>query len=117
MRNDKLVGNDDMLRQFHCGEYERIRAVYTALKECKVDVLFDMINESERAIERLLSPKDELLCAVRSAYGADGVCAVKICDCGVVSFVEKERTDSVALAIRNECRKSLGYSARISVVK
>ena len=76
-----------------------------------------MLNESEKAIEMLLKPKKQALCAAEIAAHTDGVRAAKLCDVGVICFVEKNLTDSAARTISQEFEKCLGYSAGIVVAK
>ncbi len=116
-RRIHLTKNEEMHKQFRCGERDRIRLASQALKNFKMNTFFDIINESEKSIERLLAPSSEDIMLVRSTYGIDGVSATRICDYGVISFCDKAKTDSVILRIMNECRNNLGYSVRISVVK
>ena len=117
MRKTKTVGKSEMLNQFRCSEYDRISAAYTALKKCKIDTFFDIVNESEKSVELLLSLSDEALGAVHATYGIEGISATRACECGIISFCKKEKTDNAILRIFNECKSSLGYSVRISVVK
>ena len=103
----------DLQNRFFEGETERIIAAAAGLKECRTDVFFEMINESERAIEMLLEP----VLAVHAAMAADGVLASRICDMGVVCFVKQERCDSAIRAISSEYEYSVGYNAGFFVVK
>lgn len=116
-RKNRLSGNNDALMRFYSGENERIKIARTALKECRTDSFFDMINESQKSIERLLLPPREMISVVRSTWGIDGVSATRICDMGVISFCKKDKTDSVIQRISNECERTLGYRTRIAVVK
>lgn len=116
-RKSRLSSNEEMLKQFQVGERDRISASFEGLKKCNMDTFFDMINESEKAIERLLSPNAQDISLVHATYGIDGVNATRICDCGVVCFCNKNKTDSVILRVLNECRSTLGYSVQISVAK
>lgn len=107
-RSDKV-----MRIQFENEEKKRIRAAAEGLKRCRTDVLFEMMNESEKSIERLLSPSKKAVMAVRAAQCADGVKAVRICDAGIVCFVESDRTDSAIHCINVEFEKNMGYPASI----
>ncbi len=116
-KRNRLTEDKEFLNRFGIGEKERIRVAVQGLKECRMDVLFDMVNESEKSIERLLSPSDETVGVVHATYGIDGIDATRICRCGVVSFCKKTKTDSAISRIKAECENNLGYSVRISVVK
>ena len=116
-RKNKITKNEELLGRFYSGEKERIRAAASGLKECRTEVLFDMINESQKSIERLLSPSQELINVVHSTYAVDGVDATRICNCGVICFCKKQKTDSAIARIKSECESMLGTSLRISVVK
>lgn len=116
-KNSKRFKDEDLLRRFRKGESERIAYAVEGLKKCRIEVLFDMLNESERAIEILLNPKKQALCAAEIASHTDGVHAAKLCDVGVICFVEKNLTDAAARTISQEFEKCLGYSAGIVVVK
>ncbi len=107
----------DMLNRFYESETERIIAAAAGLKACRTDVFFEMINESEKAIEMLLEPAPQSVLAVHSAISSDGVLAARICDLGVICFVESERTDSAIRAISSEYEYSVGYKAGFFVVK
>ncbi len=116
-RKSRITESEEILNSFNMGERERIRIALQALKECRTDVLFDMVNESQKSIERLLSPAHEQVSIVHSTYGVDGIDATRICRCGVVSFCKKAKTDSAISRIKTECENNLDYSVRISVVK
>lgn len=103
--------------RFCSGESERIAAAAEGLRACRTDVLFEMLCESERAVEMLLSPSKRAVCAVRAAMSADGVYAARICSGGVVCFVSKEYTDSAMHTIEAEYERELGSKTRILVVK
>lgn len=116
-RKNRITENEDAMKNFQSGERERIRIATQALKECRTDVLLDMVNESEKSVERLLCPSKEAVEVVHATYGVDGIDATRICRCGVVSFCKKTKTDAVISRIKTECENDLGYSVRISVVK
>lgn len=116
-RKRRVVSDRDTIEHFRRGENERIEQACTRLKECKLNTFFDMVNQSQASIERLLNPSSELVAAVKSAQSADGVKAVRICDLGVVAICERSRTDSAVHEIVNECSRRLGYAVRVSVVK
>ncbi len=116
-RKSRLNRDEEMVKQFRAGERERISVAYASLRKCNIETFFDMVNESQKSIERLLMPSMQDIALVRSTYGVDGVYATRICDCGVVSFCNKSKTDSVILRVLTECRSSLGYSVQVSVVK
>lgn len=116
-RKNVLINRLESRNRFYEGEKERIKIAHEALKKCKIDVLLDMINESQKSIERLLSPSTELVGAVHSTYGIDGVDATRICDCGVISFCKKTKTDNAIKCILSESERVLGYKVDIHVVK
>ena len=116
-KRNRLTDDKELLNRFCAGEKERIRIAAQGLKECRTDILFDMINESEKSVERLLSPSNETVEVVHATYGIDGIDATRICRCGVVSFCKKTKTDAAISRIKTECENNLGYSVRISVVK
>ncbi|MBQ3123920.1 MAG: hypothetical protein IJC09_00655 [Clostridia bacterium] len=116
-RKNKITDNEEKLKEFYPGEKERIRMAMAGLKECRTEVLFDAINESQKSIERLLSPSQELISVVHSTYAVDGIDATRISDYGVISFCKKQKTDSAIKRIKSECERALGYPVRISVVK
>lgn len=103
--------------QFCRGESERISAAAEGLRGCRTDVLYDMLRESERAVELLLSPSKRAVCAANAAMKADGVYAAKICRGGVVCFVDKSYTDSAMHKIEAEYERESGSKTRILVVK
>lgn len=104
-----------MLRRFYEGERKRITAAAEGLKRCRTDVLFSMMNESERAIEYLLPPSSSSVLAARAASQTDGVLAARICAQGVICFTDKEKTDSAVRAISDQYEHETGYSAGIIV--
>ncbi|MDD6762857.1 MAG: hypothetical protein PUD92_04365 [Clostridiales bacterium] len=107
----------DVIEQYCAGEKERIIAAADGLKKCRINVLFDMINESERAYEYLMNPPEQAAAAVKAAMSADGVKAAKICDNGVICFTVKDKTDSIIHAVSEEYEKKTGFSAEVLVVK
>ena len=112
-----IIHDKDLTARFRAGENERIGAAADGLKKCRIDVLFDMVNESQRAIERLLKPKTHAVYAACIAAETDGVAAARISNAGVVCFVKKENTDSAAHMISVEYEKQLGFAPGIIVVK
>jgi hypothetical protein len=116
-RKNRLVAPAELTDRFHISEYERIKASVTGLKECRTDTFFDMVNESQNSVERLLSPSEELMQGINAVRSADGVCASKICGCGIIAFCEKDRTDSAIIHINNEYKSAMGYSLNLAVVK
>lgn len=116
-KNPEVFKDEMLLKRFRNGESERISIAAEGLKKCRLEVLFNMLSESEKAIELLLRPKKQALYAAKIAGETDGVSAAKICDIGVICFVEKDLTDAAACTISNEFEKCLGYSAGIVVVK
>ena len=107
----------ELLRRFREGETERIKTAVRALKECGTEVLFDMINQSQRAVETFLSPSEQALCVINSAMKSEGVRAARICDIGVICVTDYDRADSVMRNISRDYEAYAGYSAGISVVK
>ncbi len=107
----------DMQSRFYESETERIIAAAAGLKECRTEVFFEMVNESEKAVEMLLEPAPQSVLAVHSALSADGVLAARICDMGIICFVKEERTDSAIRVISSEYECSVGYNAGFLVVK
>ncbi|MGN0182143.1 MAG: hypothetical protein ACI4DP_07015 [Candidatus Ornithomonoglobus sp.] len=107
----------DMIEQYCAEEKERIIAAAQGLKRCRISVLFDMVNESEKAYEYLVEPPESSRAAVKIAMSVDGVKAAKICDNGVICFTEKDKTDSVIHAVSKEYEKKTGFSAGVLVVK
>lgn len=116
-RKNRLVAPAELTDRFHISEYERIKASVTGLKECRTDTFFDMVNESQNSVERLLSPSEELMQGINAVRSADGVRASKICGCGIIAFCEKDRTDSAIIRINNEYKSAMGYSPNLAVVK
>lgn len=116
-RKNRLSGNEQARKQFDIGEKDRIATAGSALKKCRTDIFFDMVNESEKSIERLLAPSTEATRTVHATYGIEGVDAARICDMGIISFCKRNKTDNAINRIKAECKFSLGYSVRISVVK
>lgn len=115
-KNGFMCSGEDR-KYFEEGERRRISAAASSLKECRTDVFFDMVSESQRSIERVLMPIKEAVCAVECAENADGVEAVRITDRGIIAFCKKSMTDSAVHFIHMACEKNLGYGVRISVVK
>lgn len=116
-RKRKIKADNEMLDVFYRNERERMREVCEGLRKCGLEAFFKAVNESQTSIERMLNPSAELMAAVESARGCEGVCAVRICDLGVVAFVRRSDTDTVVHSIINECKSRLGYAVRVSVVK
>lgn len=116
-RKHSVRAGEEKRKQFNLAEKERIRVAFAGLKECKLEVLFDMINESEKSIERLFSLNSELRATVRATHGIAGIDAVRICDIGVVCFVRNDNIDSIINTLKRECERYLGYNVRISMVK
>lgn len=113
----KRINESEALSRFCAAETERIAAAVEGLKKCRIEVLFEMLNESERSVERLLSPPRQSVCAARAAMETDGVLAARICDIGVVCITEEEKTDSVIHTVSGEYERRAGYPAGIIVVK
>lgn len=109
--------DSDMYNRFNMGERERVKMASDALRACNTDAFFDIINESQKSIERLLLPTRELIKTVHLTYGIDGVDATRICDSGIISFCKRSLTDNVIRCIKIESEKILGTPVRISVVK
>ena len=113
----RLRTDTESIKHFRSSETRRIIAAAEALRECRIEVLLDMVNESERAIEMLFSPSRESLSAVRIAMETDGVLAARICKSGIICFVKKDRTDSAIHSIASEYEQRMGNPAGIVVVK
>lgn len=109
--------NIEGYERFCVGETERIRTAAEALESCRMDVLFDIVNESEKSIEKLLAPPRPAVCAARAAAEADGVLASRICDIGVICITEADMTDSAIQTISHSFERSMGYPAGIEIVK
>lgn len=115
-KNGRFRTDRIMRMQFAEDEARRIKVAAEGLKKCRTEVLFEMMNESERSIERLLMPSRQAVMAVEAARCADGVAAAKICNMGIVCFVEKDKTDSAIHRINTDFEKNIGYSAGIITV-
>lgn len=115
-RRGRFYGSD-AIPQFREGEDGRICATASALRECDTETFFEMVGESERSLERLLLPSEKLLGAVGAVRDCDGVCAVRICDAGIVAFARKDMIDNVINGFNRNCCRRLGYSLPIAVVK
>ncbi len=109
--------NETDLECFEEGEDRRIEAAAAGLKDCRPEVLFEMMNESERAAEKLLGVSAQARRAAEIAMDTDGVCAARICESGVLCISEREKTDSAAHMIREEFGKQVGYYTGIAVIK
>ncbi len=116
-RKRKIKADNEIMEVFQRNEKERIGEVCEGLRKCGLEAFFKAINESQTSIERMLNPSAELMSAVESARNGEGVCAVKICDLGVIAFVKRSNTDAAVHSIINECKARLGYSVRVLVVK
>lgn len=117
-RNKRLkLKHDNLSEIFNRSETERIDAAAEGLKKCRMDVLFDMINESTKSQRMMLNLPWDITETIDIAYSAEGVAAVKICSQGVICFTEKSYTDTAAAAVSYEFEKNIGYSAGIVVVK
>lgn len=115
-RSDRTLKNSGFTR-FAEGERERIEFAARALRACRLELFFEAVNESEKAIERLLSPSSGAVAAVHSAMETDGVVAARICGMGVICITEKDRTDSAMHSITNRYAASTGRRPGIIVVK
>lgn len=109
------IDRDD-LKQFCFNETRRINAAAEGLKKCRMEVLFDMLNESEAEQECLIPMSENAVSAVRIAMETDGVCAARVCDIGVVCFCKSDMTDSSVHIISNEYSRAIGFAAGIMVV-
>lgn len=116
-RKRRIKADEEITEVFHRSERERINAVCEGLRNCGLEAFFRALNESQTSIEKMLNPSKELMAAVESARNGEGVCAVRICDLGVVAFVRRSDTDTAVHSIINECKSRLGYAVRVSVVK
>ncbi len=116
-RKRRVAGDKDVMEIFKRSERDRIAGACEGLRKCGLEAFFNGVNESQASIERMLNPSWELMSAVEAARGGEGVCAVKICDLGVVAFVKRSNTDSAVHSIINECASRLGYAVRVAVVK
>lgn len=103
--------------RFFSGEAERIRAAAAGLRQCRVEVLFEMLNESEKAYERLFEVSERELCAVGAAMQTDGVLAARISRAGVLCFTRADMTDNAVHAISAEYERAFGTAAGVLVVK
>lgn len=113
----RRISDGKALAQFCAAETERIIAAAQALKKCRMEVLFDMLNESQRSAEMLFSLPQQQLCAVHAAQAADGVLAARITNMGIICITDENKTDSAVRAIAAEYERAAGCSAGISVVK
>lgn len=105
------------LARFRAAETERITAAAEGLRKCRIEVLFEMLNESGRSAEALFSLPPMQLAAVRAAREADGVLATRITNMGVICMTAEDKTDSAIRAIATGYERAAGCSAGISVVK
>ncbi len=115
-RKSRFTSDKDGLVQFSESETQRIKAAALALKECREDVLFEIINESQKSVERTFSPSSAMVCAVDAAL-ENGALAARICDIGIVTFCRRSDTDSLARAVRVAFEREIGYRPSVSVVK
>ena len=108
---------EECLECFEEGEDRRIEAAAAGLKDCRPEILFDMMNESERAAEKLLAVSAQARYAAGIAINTDGVRAARVCEAGILCITDKGKTDSVAHIIREEFGRQAGYYAGIVVIK
>ncbi|MCH5211713.1 MAG: hypothetical protein J1G06_01725 [Oscillospiraceae bacterium] len=113
----RLRTDTESIKHFRSSETRRIIAAAEALRECRIEVLFDMVNESERTIEMLFSPPRESVAAIRIAMETDGVFAARICKSGIICFVQKGRTDNAVHSIASEYERRMESPAGIVIVK
>lgn len=116
-RKRKINADRDVMEVFWRSERDRIREACDGLRKCGLEAFFKCINESQISIEKMLKPSRELMAAAESARNGEGVCAVRICDLGVIAFIKRSNTDTAVHGIINECSKELGYAVRVAVVK
>ena len=116
VRKTRFTSDKAGLIQFSASETKRIKAAAAALKECREEVLFEMINESQASIERTFSPPPASVCAAAAAMES-GALAARICDIGIIAFSYKSDTDSIARAVHTQFEREIGYRPAISVVK
>ena len=116
-KNSGRRADAEYVNCFEDGEDRRISAAVAGLKDCRPEILFNMMNESEYAMEKLLPISGEAYTAVAAARGTDGVTAVRICGSGVMCVIEKGKTDSAIHAIRETFGREAGYYAGVVVIK
>ena len=114
-KNGRLFCGGSEAESFEKNETKRIVTAAEALRACREDILFNMLNRSERDIEAFMAPSAQAVKAVRAAMEA-GACAARICDPGIVCITEKSKTDSAVHAIAESFERAVGYAAGISVV-
>lgn len=116
-RNGGRRPSEGSLRCYNEGEDRRAAAAAEALRRCRTEVLFDMMNESEYAIEKLIPVSREARAAAEAARDIGGIAAARICGSGLLCVTESARTDSAAHALRETFCREMGYYAGIVVVK
>lgn len=114
-KNNRLSCSGSSSVEFQRNEARRVLTAAEALKACREDILFNMMNQSEKDIETCMSPSEQAVKAVRAAIKS-GACAARICEPGIVCITEKKVTDSAIHNIAEAFEREVGYAAGISVV-
>lgn len=108
---------EDEVMQFTSCERSRIEAAAAGLRACRTDVLFEMINESNQSINRILRPRGGVDKLSDIVLRVDGVKACRVCEIGIICFCERDKTDAVIHTLKRDGRASDGELSRICVVK
>lgn len=114
-KNNRLCCSGASAEEFERNEARRVMTAAEALKACREDILFNIMNQSEKDIEICMSPSEQAVKAVRAAMKS-GARAARICEPGIVCITEKNDTDSAVHNIAEAFEKEVGYAAGISVV-
>ena len=115
-RKSRLSSDKDGLERFCNTETQRIKAAASALGECREDIFFEIINESQKSVEITFSLSSAVKCALDAAM-ENGALASRLCDIGIIAFCRRCDTDSIARAVRVAFEREIGYRPSISVVK
>lgn len=117
-KKNKCVNNDAVkIHLFNIGENERIKSAAKALRDCNVETLFNMINESQSELARLEIVSGNTLETAAAAREASGVCAVRASNLGVMCICDKNYTDVAAHDIKEHFKHFSGISVGIIIIK
>lgn len=91
-------------------ENERINAAKTRLKACRIEEFADIVNSSQRSIERLWGCCDEHSFLAASVLEASGCLCARQWKNGIIAIISEESLDNTINILRRSFSSNYGYN-------
>lgn len=116
---DEYMTDSDNFRYLKhiAGENKRIEQACKELRYCQISKFAEIVNESQKSIERHLHPSDEQTALAHYFRECSGCLCARAWENSVYAIVESKLADYIIKKIRDSFTDKFGYPPQLAVTK